>query len=141
MRNFSNVQGLGEGDRGNALHCCNMHLGHVPCNPSLGQCEAFYPCICTESFCKCVHTSCCCCYCVLWLLSQVRIMYCEMLGHDVGFAYIPVLQMASDPNLLNKKVRSTVPTAGSLACIHLRARCTNCQQSPLMLAGITGAVR
>lgn len=32
-------------------------------------------------------------------------MYCEMLGHDVGFAYIPVLQMASDPNLLNKKVR------------------------------------
>jgi hypothetical protein len=41
---------------------------------------------------------------LLLLLLQVRIMYCEMLGHDVGFAYIPVLQMASDPNLLNKKV-------------------------------------
>jgi len=38
------------------------------------------------------------------LLVQVRVIYCEMLGHDVSFAYIPVLQMASDPNLLNKKV-------------------------------------
>jgi hypothetical protein len=27
-----------------------------------------------------------------------------MLGHDVGFGLIPVLQMASDPNLLTKKV-------------------------------------
>jgi hypothetical protein len=44
---------------------------------------------------------------LLLLLLQVRIMYCEMLGHDVSFAYIPVLQMASDPNLLNKKVRDT----------------------------------
>lgn len=42
--------------------------------------------------------------CTAHALLQVRIMYCEMLGHDVSFAYIPVLQMASDPNLLNKKV-------------------------------------
>jgi hypothetical protein len=46
---------------------------------------------------------------LLLLLLQVRIMYCEMLGHDVSFAYIPVLQMASDPNLLNKKVRGSRP--------------------------------
>jgi AP-4 complex subunit epsilon-1 len=35
---------------------------------------------------------------------MVRVMYCEMLGHDAGFAYIPCLQFASDPNLLTKKV-------------------------------------
>ena len=38
---------------------------------------------------------------------MVRVMYCEMLGHDAGFAYIPCLQFASDPNLLTKKVRSS----------------------------------
>ena len=36
---------------------------------------------------------------------MVRVIYCEMLGHDASFAYIPALQLASDPNLLTKKVR------------------------------------
>jgi hypothetical protein len=36
---------------------------------------------------------------------MVRVLYCEMLGHDVSFALIPCLQLASDPNLLTKKVR------------------------------------
>jgi hypothetical protein len=36
---------------------------------------------------------------------MVRVMYCEMLGHDASFAYIPCLQFASDANLLTKKVR------------------------------------
>lgn len=36
---------------------------------------------------------------------MVRVIYCEMLGHDASFAYIPALQLASDPNLLVKKVR------------------------------------
>lgn len=62
-------------------------------------------CLCTHPALPCacpmpVLPSCPVLPCVL----QVRVMYCEMLGHDVGFAYIPVLQMASDPNLLNKKV-------------------------------------
>jgi len=35
---------------------------------------------------------------------MVRVMYCEMLGHDASFAYIPCLQFASDANLLTKKV-------------------------------------
>lgn len=35
---------------------------------------------------------------------MVRVIYCEMLGHDASFAYIPALQLASDPNLLTKKV-------------------------------------
>ncbi|KIY99624.1 AP-4 complex subunit epsilon-1 [Monoraphidium neglectum] len=34
---------------------------------------------------------------------MVRVMYCEMLGHDASFAYIPCLQFASDTNLLTKK--------------------------------------
>ncbi|KAF6264582.1 ARM repeat-containing protein [Scenedesmus sp. NREL 46B-D3] len=34
---------------------------------------------------------------------MVRVIYCEMLGHDASFAYIPALQLASDPNLLTKK--------------------------------------
>ena len=38
---------------------------------------------------------------------MVRLMYCEMLGHDASFAFIPALQLASDPNLLTKKVRQT----------------------------------
>lgn len=41
---------------------------------------------------------------------MVRVMYCEMLGHDASFAYIPCLQFASDANLLTKKV-----------CAHMRA--------------------
>lgn len=36
---------------------------------------------------------------------MVRVLYCEMLGHDVSFALIPCLQLASDPNLLTKKVK------------------------------------
>lgn len=42
---------------------------------------------------------------------MVRVMYCEMLGHDASFAYIPCLQFASDTNLLTKKVRAA-PTGG-----------------------------
>ncbi|KAF8060347.1 AP-4 complex subunit epsilon [Scenedesmus sp. PABB004] len=34
---------------------------------------------------------------------MVRVIYCEMLGHDASFALIPALQLASDPNLLTKK--------------------------------------
>ncbi|WIA23805.1 hypothetical protein OEZ85_013480 [Tetradesmus obliquus] len=34
---------------------------------------------------------------------MVRVIYCEMLGHDASFAYIPALQLASDPSLLTKK--------------------------------------
>ena len=39
---------------------------------------------------------------------MVRVMYCEMLGHDAAFAYIPCLQFASDPNLLTKKVSQSL---------------------------------
>jgi hypothetical protein len=35
---------------------------------------------------------------------MVRAIYCEMLGHDASFALIPALQLASDTNLLTKKV-------------------------------------
>jgi len=34
---------------------------------------------------------------------MVRVIYCEMLGHDASFAYITALQFASDSNLLTKK--------------------------------------
>ena len=37
---------------------------------------------------------------------MVRVINCEMLGHDASFAYIPALQLASDPSLLTKKVRA-----------------------------------
>jgi hypothetical protein len=47
---------------------------------------------------------------------MVRVIYCEMLGHDASFAYIPALQLASDPNLLTKKVRC-VAAAAAAACI------------------------
>jgi hypothetical protein len=35
---------------------------------------------------------------------MVRLIYCEMLGHDASFAYIKALQFASDPNIHTKKV-------------------------------------
>ncbi len=35
---------------------------------------------------------------------MVRVMYCEMLGHDASFAYIHCLQFASDAAILTKKV-------------------------------------
>ncbi|GAX83960.1 hypothetical protein CEUSTIGMA_g11384.t1 [Chlamydomonas eustigma] len=34
---------------------------------------------------------------------MVRAIYCEMLGHDVGFAHVKALQFASEPNILTKK--------------------------------------
>jgi hypothetical protein len=37
---------------------------------------------------------------------MVRVLYCEMLGHDATFALVPCLQFASDSNLLTKKVRA-----------------------------------
>lgn len=38
------------------------------------------------------------------LHSQVRAIYCEMLGHEVsGFAHVKALQLASEPHLLTKK--------------------------------------
>jgi hypothetical protein len=55
----------------------------------------------------------------------VRVLYCEMLGHDVSFALIPVLQLASDAHLLTKKVRRRgVDGAGarSQARAHAQAR-------------------
>lgn len=36
---------------------------------------------------------------------MVRLLYCEMLGHDASFAYVKALQFASEPNILTKKVR------------------------------------
>ena len=35
---------------------------------------------------------------------MVRLIYCEMLGHDASFAYIRALQFASEPNIHAKKV-------------------------------------
>lgn len=46
---------------------------------------------------------------------MVRVLYCEMLGHDVSFALIPCVQLASDPNLLTKKVRARWPEARARA--------------------------
>lgn len=46
---------------------------------------------------------------------MVRVMYCEMLGHDASWAYIPALQLASDPSLLTKKVRARASCAGGRA--------------------------
>ncbi|GIL83137.1 hypothetical protein Vretimale_11456 [Volvox reticuliferus] len=34
---------------------------------------------------------------------MIRLMYCEILGHDASFAYIKALQFASDPNIYTKK--------------------------------------
>ncbi|PNW83178.1 hypothetical protein CHLRE_06g310000v5 [Chlamydomonas reinhardtii] len=34
---------------------------------------------------------------------MIRLIYCEMLGHDASFAYIKALQFASDPNIHTKK--------------------------------------
>lgn len=34
---------------------------------------------------------------------MVRLLYCEMLGHDASFAYVKALQFASEPNILTKK--------------------------------------
>ncbi len=36
---------------------------------------------------------------------MVRLIYCEMLGHDVSWAYVKAVQFASEPNVLTKKVR------------------------------------
>jgi hypothetical protein len=50
---------------------------------------------------------------------MVRVMYCEMLGHDASFAYISCLQFASDPNIHTKKVRrvrARVRACGAHAC-------------------------
>lgn len=47
---------------------------------------------------------------------MVRLIYCEMLGHDAGFAYIKALQFASDANIHTKKVRAA-------------ARCMNASRS------------
>lgn len=35
---------------------------------------------------------------------MVRLIYCEMLGHDVSWAYVKAVQLASEPNILTKKV-------------------------------------
>jgi AP-4 complex subunit epsilon-1 len=35
---------------------------------------------------------------------MVRLIYCEMLGHDVSWAYVRALQFVSEPNILTKKV-------------------------------------
>ena len=35
---------------------------------------------------------------------MIRLIYCEMLGHDASFAYVKALQFASDPNIHTKKV-------------------------------------
>jgi AP-4 complex subunit epsilon-1 len=37
---------------------------------------------------------------------MVRLIYCEMLGHDVSWAYVKMLQFVSEPNILTKKVRA-----------------------------------
>lgn len=34
---------------------------------------------------------------------MVRLIYCEMLGHDASWAYIKALQFASEPNIFTKK--------------------------------------
>ncbi|GLC48271.1 hypothetical protein PLESTB_000077700 [Pleodorina starrii] len=34
---------------------------------------------------------------------MIRLMYCEILGHDASFAYVKALQFASDPNIHTKK--------------------------------------
>mmetsp|Transcript_32614 Transcript_32614/g.72040 ORF Transcript_32614/g.72040 Transcript_32614/m.72040 type:complete len:1058 (+) Transcript_32614:132-3305(+) len=34
---------------------------------------------------------------------MVRLIYCEMLGHDASFAYVKALQFASEPNIHTKK--------------------------------------
>jgi AP-4 complex subunit epsilon-1 len=47
---------------------------------------------------------------------MVRVIYCEMLGHDASFAYIPALQLASDPKLLTKKV-CRVAVTDVVACV------------------------
>lgn len=36
---------------------------------------------------------------------MIRLIYCEILGHDASFAYVKALQFASDPNIHTKKVR------------------------------------
>jgi hypothetical protein len=36
---------------------------------------------------------------------MVRLLYCEMLGHDASFAYVKVLQFASESNIHTKKAR------------------------------------
>eukprot|EP00878_Enallax_costatus_P034818 GHUV01038690.1.p1 GENE.GHUV01038690.1~~GHUV01038690.1.p1 ORF type:complete len:154 (-),score=16.16 GHUV01038690.1:169-630(-) len=48
---------------------------------------------------------------------MVRVIYCEMLGHDASFAYIPALQLASDPNLLTKKVGFVAVVSGCLLAV------------------------
>jgi len=40
---------------------------------------------------------------------QVRLLYCEMLGHDATFATIHALQFASAQDVLIKKVRCSIP--------------------------------
>lgn len=39
---------------------------------------------------------------------MVRLIYCEMLGHDASFAYIKAVQFASETNIQTKKVSSYV---------------------------------
>ena len=51
----------------------------------------------------------------------VRVLYCEMLGHDVSFALIPCLQLASDPNLLTKKASFFSCAKGPCAGVRPRA--------------------
>lgn len=39
----------------------------------------------------------------IFAILQVRLMYCEMLGHDTSFGYIHALQFASDGSIATKK--------------------------------------
>ncbi len=34
----------------------------------------------------------------------VRLMYCEMLGHDVSFGYFSAVKLTQNPGLLEKRV-------------------------------------
>lgn len=48
---------------------------------------------------------------------MVRLIYCEMLGHDVSWAYVKAVQFASEANIHTKKARGKEQEQG---CLHFQ---------------------
>lgn len=55
------------------------------------------------------NNNCCSIKCFLAFQKQmqeylVRLIYCEMLGHDASIGYVEAIKFAQQPNILDKRV-------------------------------------
>lgn len=56
-----------------------------------------------------LQNNCCSIKCFLAFQKQmreylVRLIYCEMLGHDASIGYVEAIKFAQQPNILDKRV-------------------------------------